>query len=137
MADIRIDPSVLQERSDSYSSLTDIHGADVFTTVHEEKVEAYKNKNKQAYEDVQEKLFVQSEVVEVDSYEKVKGQLFTDNKSHLIQQIDVAQSSVMEELMLPITVTACVIVLVILINYAGKRKRRRKQHEADTYAYES
>lgn len=137
MADIKIDPSVLQERSDSYSSLTDIHGADVFTTVHEKKVEAYKNENKQAYEDVQEKLFVQSEVVEVDSYEKVKGQLFTDNKSYLIQQTDVAQSSVMEELMLPITVTACVIVLVILINYAGKRKRRRKQHEADTYAYES
>ena len=38
---IEINPSVLQNRSQTYQSLTDVNGADVFTDDYEEKVKDY------------------------------------------------------------------------------------------------
>ena len=55
---IEINPSVLQNRSQTYQSLTDVNGADVFTDDYEEKVKDYQQKEQRSYEDTKEQVFI-------------------------------------------------------------------------------
>ena len=43
-SDIRIDPSVLTNRTEAFSSLTDVNGTAVFTNHYEEQIEQYQQK---------------------------------------------------------------------------------------------
>lgn len=73
---IEIDPSVLQNRSQTYQSLTDVNGADVFTDDYEEKVKDYQQKEQRSYEDTKEQVFIKKMDENAGKEEAVKEQLF-------------------------------------------------------------
>ena len=55
---ITIEPSVIRERSNTYSSLTDIYGTDVFTSKHEAKVAEFEEEQKEKAQKLGESIFV-------------------------------------------------------------------------------
>ena len=73
---IEINPSVLQNRSQTYQSLTDVNGADVFTDDYEEKVKDYQQKEQRSYEDTKEQVFIKKMDENAGKEEAVKEQLF-------------------------------------------------------------
>lgn len=131
--EIEIDPSVLQERSDAYSSLTDINGADVFTDVYEEKVRQYGLKKQQIYSSVQEKVFVVNSDDTADIYEQVKEVMFMDEKSQILKDERTENSNEIG-LAIPIIGVIFIIVILLLVRYVNKRKEKREKRNVDTYA---
>lgn len=90
---IEIDPSVLQNRSQTYQSLTDVNGADVFTDDYEEKVKDYQQKEQRSYEDTKEQVFIKKMDENAGKEEAVKEQLFlTTGSQQLQQQAEVTSS---------------------------------------------
>lgn len=90
---IEINPSVLQNRSQTYQSLTDVNGADVFTDDYEEKVKDYQQKEQRSYEDTKEQVFIKKMDENAGKEEAVKEQLFlTTGSQQLQQQAEVTAS---------------------------------------------
>ena len=120
---IEINPSVLQNRSQTYQSLTDVNGADVFTDDYEEKVKDYQQKEQRSYEDTKEQVFIKKMDENAGKEEAVKEQLFLTTGSQQLQQ------------------PACGILLAVgillLLQYRKRRQGRWKKNVAHTYNYES
>lgn len=135
MPDINIDPSVLNERTDTYSSLTDINGADVFTDIYEEKVERFKNKEDAAYNAVKKKVFAEQAGDTDDVYEQVQASLFTGDTAQVVKETSAEEGAGMSAAV-PATGIVCVAAMLLLIRYVEKRRRRWTKDEIDTYIYE-
>ena len=75
---IEINPSVLQNRSQTYQSLTDVNGADVFTDDYEEKVKDYQQKEQRSYEDTKEQVFIKKmdENAGKEERNRIKGKIY-------------------------------------------------------------
>ncbi|MDD3361683.1 MAG: type VII secretion protein EssA [Hespellia sp.] len=135
MSDININPSVLQERTDTYSSLTDINGANVFTDAYEEKVQKYEQESKQTYDTVQEEVFIADVADSGDTYEDVKSQLFTASQTQVVKETSASDSGDMS-IAVPIIGIAVVMMIILLVRYVEKKRRKWTNDETDDYAYE-
>ena len=75
-SNIEFDTSVLQEKNETYSSLTDTYGIDLFTDQYEEKIEKVHLKEYDAYQKIEKKLFETDLESGKDEYERIQDQLF-------------------------------------------------------------
>jgi hypothetical protein len=133
-AEIKIDPTVIKERGTTYSSLTDINGADLFTNSFQENVIQYKEQQNLPYTTVQEKVFIKSLENSQDVYEQVKNSMFTSNEIKVVKNNSAKATDEMG-LAVPLIGIIFVIVILIMIRYVEGRRRKWKNHDADTYAY--
>jgi hypothetical protein len=133
--EITIDPSVLKERTASYSSLTDINGADVFTDSFQGKAAQFKEQKNLPYTTVQEKVFIKSLENSTDVYEQVRNSMFTSSEINVVKDNSAKAPNGMG-FAIPIIGIAFVIVIIIMIRYVDERRRKWKNHDVNTYAYE-
>ncbi len=105
---IEINPSVLQNRSQTYQSLTDVNGADVFTDDYEEKVKDYQQKEQRSYEDTKEQVFIKKMDENAGKEEAVKEQLFLTAEFPLPAEFRMPESNThpMMRLLLPAAAAA-------------------------------
>lgn len=134
---IMIDPSVLNERSNTYSSLTDINGIDVFTNKYEEKVKGYNENAEEAFLDLKNKIFIEQINDEDSQYEEVKTQLFinTQTQGHIMKE-EVQDEVLTNGLAVPVTGIMTVIFVLFMFSYFGKRKSKKKMDMTDGFGYE-
>ncbi len=130
--DIKIDPSVLDERNETYSSLTDVNGAEVFTDTYEKKVKEYEQKEKQAYQAVQKDVFVQEIYPESDVYTNIKASMFRDTTIQMEKE-STSHSQSQSGLEIPITIVISLTAILFILRYMKRRKEKRKQKNVDTY----
>lgn len=135
MSDINIDPSVLNERTDTYSSLTDINGADVFSNAYEEKVQQFQQEKQKVYHTVHNRIFVSGVGNGKDVYNQVIAELFTEVKPQVMKE-SAASESGGDALAIPMIGIAVVIIILLLARYVEKRRRKWTQDETDNYVYE-
>ncbi|MEF9917386.1 MAG: hypothetical protein RR678_10635 [Lachnospiraceae bacterium] len=135
MSDIEINPSVLQERTDTYSSLTDINGANVFTDAYEEKVQNIEKETKLTYDTVQSKVFVEDVAASSNTFDQVKTQLFTNTGTQVVKE-DAASDTSDMGIVIPIIGITLIVTTILLSQYVGKRRRKWRNDETDDYVYE-
>ena len=82
-SDINFDTSVLQEKNETYSSLTDTYGIDLFTDQYEEKIQEVHLKEYDAYQKIEKKLFETDLESGKNEYEKIQDQLFLYTSSEV------------------------------------------------------
>lgn len=133
--DIVIDPAVLDERSTTYSSLTDINGTNVFSSAFQEKVKDYHEQIDQAYEMMQGGVFVKQMNSNSNIYEQVKGEMFSSREVKVIKDASASGGKGIG-FAIPIIGITLIIVILIMIHYVEKRRRKWANHDADTYIYE-
>lgn len=121
---IQIDPSVLNERSNTYSSLTDINGIDVFTDKYEEQVKGYNENAKEAFGELKNKIFIEQMSDEDSQQEEVKAQLFINTQGYIIKE-EVQNEVLTNGLAVPIIGIMTVIFVLFMVSYFGKRKSRK------------
>lgn len=132
---IEINPSVLQNRSQTYQSLTDVNGADVFTDDYEEKVRDYQQKEQRSYEDTKEQVFIKKMDENAGKEEAVKEQLFLTTGSQQLQQAEVTAS--LDAYWIPACGILLAVGILLLLQYRKRRQGRWKKNVAHTYNYES
>lgn len=130
--DINFDPTVLEDRSTTYSSLTDINGANVFSTEFQNKVKDYKEQTNQAYQTLHKGLFIKQMNVNSNIYEEVKNEMFHSREIKIIKNTNKNDSNGLG-LAIPILGITFVMVILIMIRYVEKRRRKWVSHEVDTY----
>ena len=86
MTDIQIDPSVLKERTNSYSSLTDTNDANVFTDNYEERMNQLQTVEREKYQIEQDEIFIKELDEIIDVYEQEKIVLFSENQSQILEK---------------------------------------------------
>lgn len=133
--EIEIDPSVLKGNSATYSSLTDINGADVFSNAFEEIVNQYKEESKKSYDTVQGEVFVKIKGNSMDIYDQVKNSMFSNSEIKVLKESSTTTAGEIG-LAIPIIGITFVIAILIIIRYVDKKRRKWKNHDVDTYAYE-
>lgn len=132
---ITIDPSVLENRSETYSSLTDTNGVDVFTDKYGEQVEAYRQQQEEQYHALGEDIFIE-EMQYVKSREtEVRDRLFLNTATQL-QQSSQKESAAGDRLLFPGIGILVILMAAWMLHYFKKRKGRWKKDVADTYSYE-
>lgn len=133
---IEINPSVLQNRSQTYQSLTDVNGADVFTDDYEERVKDCQQKEQRCYEDTKEQVFIKKMDENAGKEEAVKEQLFlTTGSQQLQQQAEVTAS--LDVYWIPACGILLAVGILLLLQYRKRRQGRWKKNVAHTYNYES
>ena len=133
---IVIDPSVIKERSNTYSSLTDINGADVFTNSYKARVEKMEKEQKETDKEFGDAVFVKAPNEEIDIEQQVKEQIFTGTTTQVQKEMVINDTSG-NELIIPIAGIIFVVIFVIAIWYIDKRKKERGKYDVDNYNYES
>lgn len=132
---ITIDPSVLENRSETYSSLTDANGVDVFTDKYGEQVEAYRQQQEEQYHSLEEDIFIE-EMQYVKSREtEVRSRLFLTATTQP-QQSSQKESAEGDRLLFPVIGILVILMTAWMLHYFKKRKGRWKKDVADTYSYE-
>lgn len=134
MSDVNVDPSVLNERSESYSSLTDIYGVEVFTDEFTETAEHYQQEQLEKYRKVEEEIFLQFSNTKTDPYSLVKANLFMDDNRIVKEVPPEGKSEVIAAI--PVTIVICIITFLLLLQYIEKRRRKWKEYEVDVDLYE-
>jgi hypothetical protein len=134
MSDVNVDPSVLHERSDTYSSLTDIYGVEVFTDEFRKKVEDYQQEQQDTYNNIKEEIFIKSPDADTDPYSQVTANLFMDDNWIVKEAPPEEKSDVIAAL--PIVAMVCIMTYILLLQYVEKRRKKWREYEADADLYE-
>lgn len=134
-SEIEINPSVLEERSETYTSLTDVNGADVFTDRYGEKVAEYQKQKQARYGSAAEAVFKEVMRLEPDAEEAVRGQLFMEASGQVIQN-SPPSSRVKDTMLLPFIGILMVISAVLLLHYLKNRRGKWEKDANNTYSYE-
>ena len=134
-SNIEFDTSVLQEKNETYSSLTDTYGIDLFTDQYEEKIEKVHLKEYEDYKKIEKKLFETDLESGKDEYERIQDQLFlytgSEVKKEEIEKEDNA-------LGVNIAITGIMLILFFFIFFLifDKRRKRRREDAINNYTYE-
>lgn len=134
-SDVKLDTTVLHEKNETYSSLTDTYGIDLFTNQYEEKVYQVNLKENKIYQEMEKKLFETDIESGKDEYEKVQDQLFlnigTEVKKEEIKKIDT-------NLGVNIGITGILLILFFFVFFLifDKRRKRRREDAVNNYTYE-
>ncbi|MFV0466356.1 MAG: hypothetical protein ACK5ML_09800 [Lachnospiraceae bacterium] len=133
MSGINIDPSILQERSESYSSLTDLNGVNLFTDAYEERISKHKEENISNYQIMETNIFLVDLKQESDLYEQVQMQLFLETRTQNVKNVVTRSENI--TFAFPILIVFCLMMASLLFAYV-KKKRRRWNREINTDNYE-
>ena len=132
---IRLDPSVLQEQGETYSSLTDTNQIPLFTNTFEELQKKKREEEAETLGEVKTALFQNKEDHGLTEYERIQNNLFINTETQLIKEEIVEKGSQAG------TAIASVAILLILFfmvafSWMEKRSKRRRKDAIDTYVYE-
>ena len=136
MTDIQIDPSVLKERTNSYSSLTDTNDANVFTDNYEERMNQLQTVEREKYQIEQDEIFIKELDEIIDVYEQEKIVLFSENQSQILEKEQMIIEN-NNSFIIPIMGTIIIIMIIGIVQYNDKRNRKRRKKNVDIYSYES
>ena len=134
-SNIEFDTSVLQEKNETYSSLTDTYGIDLFTDQYEEKIQEVQLKEYDAYQEIEKKLFETDLESEKDEYEKIQDQLFlytgSEVKKEEIERTDNTFG-------IKIAITGILVILFFFVFFLifDKKRKRRREDAINNYTYE-
>lgn len=135
MTDITIDASVLKERNNTYSSLTDINDANVFTDSYEEKMDQIKGQENELYLKEEESIFIKEINKGQDTYEQEKKEMFHESSTQILREVTTNTTSGVE-LIIPLIGIAFVVMILLLTKYMKNRKRKWEKNDVDNYTYE-
>lgn len=134
---ISLDPSVLKEKGERYSSLTDTNGVNLFTDEYEDAIKDVQMKEEDFSYNIQNKIFyldLDSSKGESD-YQQVQGQLFLNMDRSMKKEIVKGEKN-----QLGMMVASVGIMLIIfffaLLSLSEKREKRRRADAVNTYTYE-
>lgn len=134
-SNIKIDPSVLENRSVTYSSLTDVNGADLFTDKYEQKVEAYVARQEKSYSDTQERIFIRQIQEHASQEDRVKAQLFTGDSGQVIREAS-GRNNGNERIAIPVMGILLLIGIIVILRYLKNRKGKWERDVDHAYDYE-
>lgn len=134
-SEIEINPSVLKERSETYSSLTDVNGADVFTDGYGKLVEEYQQREQQRYSGTAKAVFAEKTEAEPNAEEAVRNQLFMESDAQVIQTVPQGSSKI-DTRVLPFIGILFVISILLMVHYFKNRKGKWEKDVNNTYSYE-
>lgn len=130
---IEFDTSVLLKKNETYSSLTDTYGIDLFTNQYEEKIQKVHLKEYDTYQTIEKKLFDTDLESGKDEYEKIQDQLFlytgSEVKKETIERTNNTPG-------VNIAAAGIMIILFLFIFFLICDKRRRGEDAVNNYTYE-
>lgn len=134
-SDINFDTSVLQEKNETYSSLTDTYGIDLFTDQYEEKIQEVHLKEYDAYQKIEKKLFETDLESGKNEYEKIQDQLFLYTSSE-VKKEEIKRTD--NTLGVNIAITGIMVILFCFVFFLifDKRRKRRREDAVNNYTYE-
>lgn len=134
-SDINFDTSVLQEKNETYSSLTDTYGIDLFTDQYEEKIQEVHLKEYDAYQKIEKKLFETDLESGKNEYEKIQNQLFLYTSSE-VKKEEIKRTD--NTLGVNIAITGIMVILFFFVFFLifDKKRKRRREDAINTYTYE-
>ena len=134
-SDINFDTSVLQEKNETYSSLTDTYGIDLFTDQYEEKSQEVHLKEYDAYQKIEKKLFETDLESGKNEYEKIQDQLFLYTSSE-VKKEEIKRTD--NTLGVNIAITGIMVILFFFVFFLifDKKRKRRREDAINTYTYE-
>ncbi|PLT72051.1 hypothetical protein CDL26_10215 [Mediterraneibacter gnavus] len=134
-SDINFDTSVLQEKNETYSSLTDTYGIDLFTDQYEEKIQEVHLKEYDAYQKIEKKLFETDLESVKNEYEKIQDQLFLYTSSE-VKKEEIKRTD--NTLGVNIAITGIMVILFFFVFFLifDKKRRRRREDAVNNYTYE-
>lgn len=132
---IQLDPSVLQEQGETYSSLTDTNQIPLFTNNFEEMQEKKQKRDEEIVRTVKTALFQNEKEHGLNEYERIQNSLFMNT------EIQLKKEEIKEESNQVGTAVAAVGILLIIFfmfafSWMEKRRKRRRKDAIDTYIYE-
>lgn len=135
-SDLEFDPSALQDRGETYSSLTDINEIAIFTKSFEEQVLIVKERESIQDDFLMEQPFTTAMAVD-DSEEEIISVLFRDSKQNVIKAGEKAAYN-QNGLLISCFGLAFAVFLALMIVYCRARNRKtedEKQHMLNEFVY--
>ena len=125
-SDLELHPETIKQRQDTYSSLTDLAGIEIFYDSFREKVTRIQQRQDETSEKITQKVFVEEMLPEGDSDIQIILNLFTGQEEVVLSpdyQTGNKSALVMETAMVLIAISA---VLVLYIFFFKNWKKRGK-----------
>lgn len=132
-SDLGLDPSVFKDKSETYSSITDIYNIPIFTDEYKENIEKKQENEKVIKDSISKKLFSSEKVKRDSSYEENKKieeyQLFNKAKNEVYIEIkDELVNRISHLLLIALS------VLLIIITFISTNKfYKNKSKKGDEY----
>ena len=133
-SDIKIDPSVLQDKGQIVSSsATDLNAIALFTNEYEKNVTAAEERKQKSAERLKDSLFIEGKNGP-DKYEQLRQILFTGEQEHVIKETFTPKKEN------PMGIIACigvltVMVIILIVTWFDRRSRKRREDAIDNYTY--
>lgn len=135
-SDLEFDPSALQDRGETYSSLTDMNEIAIFTKSFEEQVLSVKERESIQDDFLMEQPFTTAMAVD-DSEEEIISVLFQDSKQNVIKAGENAAYN-QNGLFISCFGLAFAVFLALMIVYCRARNKKtedEKQHMLNEFVY--
>ena len=131
---IKIDPGVLHEKHDRYSSLTDENQVALFTDRYEQAVKRSLQNEQEKKKQMEQTLFTSAMKEKPNREAKLKNQLFANAGTEYKKAGYVTDTSY-DGIVYASIGLACVIFAAVMIGRWDRRKKKRQKDAADNYTY--
>lgn len=132
---IRLDPSVLQEQGETYSSLTDTNQIPLFTNMFEEVQKKKREEEAEALGEVKTALFQNKKDHGLTEYERIQNNLFMNTETQLIKE-EIEEKSSQAGTAIASAAILLILFFMLAFSWMEKRRKRRRKDAIDTYVYE-
>lgn len=124
---IELHPEAAKHRQDTYSSLTDLAGIDVFSDKFEETVGKVRKENESRSKEIQEGIFVEKVIREQDMDTEITSYLFLEQKTQVLLHDYEKNEKGWSVMNVSLVLIAVLAVSAIYIFFFNDRKIRRKK----------
>ena len=132
---IRLDPSVLQEQGETYSSLTDTNQIPLFTNTFEELQKKKREEEAETWGEVKTALFQNKEDHGLTEYERIQNNLFINTETQLIKE-EIEEKGSQAGTAIASVAILLILFFMVAFSWMEKRSKRRRKDAIDTYVYE-
>ncbi len=132
---IRLDPSVLQEQGEIYSSLTDTNQIPLFTNTFEELQKKKREEEAETLGEVKTALFQDKEDHGLTEYERIQNNLFINTETQLIKE-EIEEKGSQAGTAIASVAILLILFFMVAFSWMEKRSKRRRKDAIDTYVYE-
>ncbi len=132
---IRLDPSVLQEQGETYSSLTDTNQIPLFTNTFEELQKKKREEEAETLGEVKTALFQNKEDHGLTEYERIQNNLFINTETQLIKE-EIEEKGSQAGTAIASVAILLILFFMVAFSWMEKRSKRRRKDAIDTYVYE-
>ena len=132
---IRLDPSVLQEQGETYSSLTDTNQIPLFTNTFEELQKKKREEEAETLGEVKTALFQNKEDHGLTEYERIQNNLFINTETQLIKE-EIEEKGSQAGTAIASVAILLILFFMVAFSWMEKRSKMRRKDAIDTYVYE-